>query len=142
MRIPSEAEAWLEVMASLRAGLQTEHRITAQILSDRVAHGEQAGDGIARGLVAQPVVQRERAVELPCVLDKEEVVVPPVILDGVPAGQRLVDVRCLRDVLYKAIQGTVPQQTADGRKEEALYIHPAGVGAVLVGVWADGPRQT
>src|SRR5215471_9538427 len=125
MRIPSEAEAWLEVMASLRAGLQTEHRITAQILSDRVAHGEQAGDGIARGLVAQPVVQRERAVDLPRVLDKEEVVVPLVILDGIPAGQGLVDVGGLGQVIYEVIQGTVPQQTADSRKEEALYVYPA-----------------
>src|SRR5260370_2370340 len=132
--MPGNAEARLDVIGGAeRAWFQTKHGIPAKTLADCVAHRVQAREGIPWGFVAQPIVQSKRAVELPCVLNKEKVVIPLVILDGTPSRQWLVDVCRLGEVLYKVIQGCVAEQTADGGKEEALYVYPPEVSAELDG---------
>src|SRR5260370_35924554 len=110
--MPGNAEARLDVIGGASgARVQPDHGIPAKSLADCVAHRVQAREGIPWGFVAQPIVQRKRAVELPCGLNKEKGVIPLVILDGTPSRQWLVDVCRPGEVLYKGFQGCVAEQT-------------------------------
>src|SRR5260370_3076715 len=115
--MPGNAEARLDVIGGASgARVQPDHGIPAKTLADCVAHRVQAREGIPWGLVAQPIVQSKRAVELPCVRNKEKVVVPLVILDGTPSRQGLVYCCRLGEVLFKFIQGCVAEETPAGGK--------------------------
>ena len=118
---------------------QIEDSVAAVCLDDSLVEIHKAVDCVAGTLVAQSQVQRQCLADLPGVLE-EIVLVPPLVVDQrLAAWKSRIEVRRLRDVVDKVLEGRVAQQTARRRDEEALHVDLADIDAELHRVVAVDP---